>query len=163
MAIVGIAPFNEIYEKYKGSRLPTVEVLRDAAREAGVEEAFVAECVETFLVNARELGLVRTIGGSEHLVTVEAAIEALGEEEPDNEAPPGDERVDVDPGFVKDKLAKVTRRAPTTDALESVCFVISPIGSTDSEERKHADLMLSALFEPALAELGFARCPRGSN
>ena len=154
LAIVGIAPFNAIYEKYKGSRLPTVEVLRDAAREAGVEETFVAECVETFLVNARDLGVVRTIGGSEHLITVEAAIEALGEEEPEDQAPPEDERIDADPGRGKEKVAEVTRRVPTTDGLESVCFVISPVGSADSEERKHADLMLSALFEPALAQLG---------
>lgn len=154
LAMNGIAPFNDIYEKYKGSRLPTAEVLRDAAREAGVEENFVAECVETFLVNARELGLVRTIGGSEHLITVAAAIEALGEGEPADEPPPNDEHAEVDLGLEREVVGRATRRAPTVDGLETVCFVISPIGSADSEERKHADLMLSALFEPALADLG---------
>jgi hypothetical protein len=88
LAITEIAAFNTIYEKYKGSRLPTVEVLRDAAREAAVGDSFVAECVETFLANARELGLVRNIGGPEHLITVEAAIEAVGD---DTEEAPEDE------------------------------------------------------------------------
>lgn len=155
LAITEIAAFNAIYEKYKGSRLPTVEVLRDAAREAGVGATFVAECVETFLANARELGLVRNIGGSEHLITVAAAVEAVGE---DAEEAPEDERDDVggtppapDPG-----ITKVTPRKTGSAAndLDDVCFVISPIGSADSIERKHADLVLSSLIEPALVELG---------
>ena len=41
-----------------------------------------------------------------------------------------------------------------TDTLADVCFVISPIGSVDSTERKHADLVLTALVEPALDQLG---------
>lgn len=32
--------------------------------------------------------------------------------------------------------------------------MISPIGSDDSEERKHADLMMGALIEPAVESLG---------
>jgi hypothetical protein len=42
LAIEAIPPFNFIYQRYKGNRLPTVEVLRDAAREAGVDEAALA-------------------------------------------------------------------------------------------------------------------------
>lgn len=155
LAIIKIAPFNAIYEKYSGSRLPTAEVLRDAARESGVDESFVAECVETFLANARELGLVRNIGGSEHLVTVDAAIEALGDTELEDRAPEnGEEDRQAEPAQIVAPPSRVARKQPSADGLEDVCFVISPIGSSDSEERKHADLMLSALFEPALAELG---------
>ncbi|WP_144009642.1 hypothetical protein [Enemella evansiae] len=155
LAIIKIPPFNAIYEKYSGSRLPTAEVLRDSAREAGVDENFIPECVETFLANARELGLVRNIGGSEHLVTVDAALEALGDAEPEDRAPEnGEEDRRADPDQFAAPPSKVTRKQPSADGLEHVCFVISPIGSSDSEERKHADLMLSALFEPALVELG---------
>lgn len=156
LAITEIPAFNAIYEKYKGSRLPTVEVLRDAAREAGVDETLLAECVETFLANARELGLVRNIGGSEHLITVEAAIEAVGE---DAEEAPEDEGEDVrvpPPAAPAPGLTKVTPRKTggAANDLDDVCFVISPIGSADSVERKHADLVLSSLIEPALVELG---------
>jgi hypothetical protein len=34
------------------------------------------------------------------------------------------------------------------------CFVISPIGSDDSPERKHADMTLNAIIRPALEESG---------
>lgn len=155
LAITEIAAFNAIYEKYKGSRLPTVEVLRDAAREAGAGDTFVAECVETFLANARELGLVRNIGGSEHLITVEAAIEAVGEDADEAPEDEGDD-VGVTPPAPEPGVTKVTPRKTGSAAndLDDVCFVISPIGSADSVERKHADLVLSSLIEPALVELG---------
>jgi hypothetical protein len=38
---------------------------------------------------------------------------------------------------------------------EKVCFIITPIGSDDSLERKHADAVLRHLLEPVLAEFGF--------
>lgn len=38
--------------------------------------------------------------------------------------------------------------------FDKICFIVSPIGSDDSEERKHADLILGSLLEPAVAELG---------
>jgi len=157
LAITGVVPFNVIYEKYRGSRLPTVEILRDAARDAGVEEPVVAECVETFLANARDLGLVRTIGGSEHLVTVDAALEALG-----SDGPPAGTGAHMEGETPASPIQAPAARtaaitAPATSSsedLSDVCFVISPIGDPGSDERKHADLVLSSLIEPALAELG---------
>lgn len=154
LAIVKIPPFNAIYEKYSGSRLPTAEVLRDAVREYGVDEAFVAECVETFLANARELGLIRTIGGSEHLVTVEAALENVGGVGPDENSLAGAIGDLVPQASAASSESDGVRRRAPADGLEGICFIVSPIGDAGSEERKHADLMLSALYEPALAELG---------
>lgn len=45
-------------------------------------------------------------------------------------------------------------RSSQSGKLDDVCFVISPIGDDDSEERKHSDLVLGSLIEPALEELG---------
>jgi hypothetical protein len=156
LAVIGIPPFNFIYQRYKGNRLPTVEVLRDAAREAGVDDAALAECVETFLANTRDLGLIRTIGGSEHLVTIEAALEAVGDAPaaadlgatPDAASQPRQ----GDRGATVREDSRSTRRTANND-LSNVCFVISPIGEPDSEERKHADLILSSFIVPALEEL----------
>ena len=41
-----------------------------------------------------------------------------------------------------------------TTSLNDTCFVISPIGDEGTEHRKHADLVLSSLIEPALRALG---------
>jgi hypothetical protein len=115
----------------------------------------VAECVETFLANSRELGLVRNIGGSEHLITIEAAVEAVGEDAEEATEEEVDE-VGGPPPTAEPVVTKLTpsKRTAAANDLDDVCFVISPIGSADSVERKHADLVLSTLIEPALLELG---------
>jgi len=154
LAIKDIAPFDAIFEKYVGSRLPTVEVLRDAASEANVPVEHLAECVETFLANARDLGLIRNIGGSEHLVSLDTAVDAIERRSGMPAAPsttpvtsfgsatyaPASAWSDASSGAVKEDLS-------------NVCFVISPIGDEDSEQRRHADLVLGSLIEPALGEL----------
>lgn len=161
LAITKVAPFKAIYEQYKDSRVPAPEVLRDAARLSGVDENEVAECVETFLANARDLGLIRNIGGSEHLISIDAAVSEETDTSGDGASPEVYEgNVEVlqrpeRPSTRTDgsQILVDTLAAATTD-LSSTCFIISPIGAVDSVERKHADLVLSALIEPALAQLG---------
>ncbi|MDA8332525.1 MAG: hypothetical protein M0027_15240 [Candidatus Dormibacteraeota bacterium] len=162
-AISKIAPFNAIYEKYKGSRLPASQVLRDAAREVGVADSKAAECVETFLANARDLHLIRNIGGTEHLVAIEQLVDQVAEqagkdtdlaqpvaENDYTEVVAASELKGSDKGRRREtSKAQVTATAMTADT----CFVISPIGDPGSEQRKHADLVLTSLIEPALKEL----------
>jgi hypothetical protein len=157
LAILDVGPFSAIYDQYAGSRLPSIEVLRDAAGAAGVPAEQRAECVETFLANARELGLIRNIGGSEHLISIEAMREEL-ERSSDRYEPPEPAGVSVSETLPVDTGGAVSR-APaevvsTTVPLTNTCFVVSPIGEPESVERRHADLMLTAFIEPALAELG---------
>lgn len=170
LAILDRPPFRAIYEKYKGGRLPAVEALRDTARETEVEEVDVAECVETFLANARSLGLVRNIGGSEHLLTIETIVEERAKQG----APPPpvtgkitiEERETLDTGSSSQNGhqseadstvilpgSAAESRASLTTPLADTCFIVSPIGEEGSEHRKHADLVLGSLIEPALAEL----------
>ena len=166
LAIIGIPPFKAIYEQYKDSRVPAPAVLRDAATTAGVPDENADECVETFLANARDLGLIRNIGGSEHLIAIEAAVDEasaarrLGPAETTTSAPPDASAVTEPVAVVK---IKATERRPSdvrdslaavTTSLDETCFVISPIGDEGSESRKHADLVLSSLIEPALKSLG---------
>jgi hypothetical protein len=39
---------------------------------------------------------------------------------------------------------------------ESTCFYITPIGSPESEQRKHSDLFLGSFVEPALTSFGLS-------
>ncbi|PVE98269.1 hypothetical protein DC434_02065 [Microbacterium sp. TPD7012] len=164
LAIESVPPFAAIYERYKNHRLPSVEVLRDAATEAGAHQDHAAECVETFLANAREVGLIRNIAGSEHIVPIEAVLEQLPddvEQHSENEYSEltEDAQAEIDARFAppppKVRTAqKVGKKGERPGALNKTCFVVSPIGSADSVERKHADLVLSSLIEPALEGLG---------
>lgn len=164
LAINGIAPFKAIYEQYKDSRVPSPAVLRDAAIAADVPDDEADECVETFLANARDLNLIRNIGGSEHLIAIEAAVDEIstkgGQGPAAKPAPPvvANTAIAADPVAVvkadgpRRSDARDSLAAVTTD-LDKVCFVLSPIGEEGSEYRKHADLVLSSLIEPALAQL----------
>jgi hypothetical protein len=161
LAIIKIDSFNTVYEKYRDGRLPTIEVLRDAFLEAGIDSDQVSQAVEVFLANARELGLVRSISGSEHLVSVDAVIDAMAAEPTPETAQPAPATVtaikNVQIGSLSGSVVTQIRPTPVLAGrpdLSKTCFIVSPIGSPDSVPRKHADLVLTALLEPALAELG---------
>jgi len=132
-----------------------------------VDEAETAECVETFLANARGLGLIRNIGGSEHLLTIETVVEEEAKKAPEDQPKlisgtikepdiPSQGQVIVQdrPVAARTPSAAVDARVAVSTAMSDTCFVISPIGDEGSEHRKHADLVLSSLIEPALKELG---------
>jgi hypothetical protein len=44
--------------------MPSKEFLIDALREAQIEEDLYSECVDTFILNAKFLGMLRTIAGA---------------------------------------------------------------------------------------------------
>lgn len=145
MGIKGVEPFNLLYEQYKGKRLPEREVMKDVLRDSNVDVPDPDECVDTFTVNVKDLDMLRTIGGAETLVSIEQVIDEL----------PGDGRAPaaaklVGPAIV---LASTSDATPPRD-WGKICFYITPIGAEESEQRKHSDLFMSSLIQPALDEIG---------
>lgn len=145
MGIKGVEPFNLLYEQYKGKRLPEREVMKDVLRDSNVGVPDLDECVDTFTVNVKDLDMLRTIGGAETLVSIEQVIDEL----------PGDSRASA----AAKHVGSVIVLASTGDATPPrdwgrICFYITPIGAEESEQRKHSDLFMSSLIQPALDELG---------
>jgi hypothetical protein len=161
LAVMDVEPFKNVFDQYQGLRLPTVEVLRDAFKNAGVPDEYVKEAVETFLANAREVGLVRTIAGAEHLVSADAVVERVAEEEAATTPPPGGAGAPAAESTTAPETPRVAPIVATPrwgsvqeDDLSKTCFIVSPIGADNSEQRQHADLVLGSLIEPALQDLG---------
>ena len=137
LAIFNIEPFMKLYEKFVGNKLPANAVLIDAAKDAGIDVEHAAEAVDTFVVNLRFVGLLRTLSGAERIITLDMLLGDLPA------APSGQSQL-----------------APTRPAnqivtsehaqFESACFYIAPIGEEGSEARKHSDLFLGSIVEPAL-------------
>lgn len=76
LAIETQPPFFFLYEKMKGSKLPAKEVLADYLTESHlIEDGDIAECIDTFVVNAKFLGLLRTIAGSERLISIDQLLD----------------------------------------------------------------------------------------
>jgi len=70
LAIAGIPQFKELYEGLAGKKLPAAAVIHDHLREIKVAEADLAKCADAF-VNAKFLGLLRTVAGAERLLPIE--------------------------------------------------------------------------------------------
>jgi hypothetical protein len=148
LSIKNQPPFVFLYEKLKGNKMPAKEVLTDYLSEANIEEDEKAECIDTFTLNAKFLGLLRTIAGSERIVPIEQAIE----ESP--ATPKTDPSARNTNGL---ELPKVTLLAPgdgaePTGNFDKICFYITPIGEENSEERRHSDFLMEYIIKPAVKE-----------
>lgn len=148
LAIDGIAPFKLLYEQYKGKRVPEREVIKDVLKDSSIAVPDPDECVDTFTVNMKDLDLLRVIGGAETLVSIEQVVEEL----------PSDPSAAKSPSNAPASAVSTSGGVDgvSTKDWKKICFYITPIGSDDSQERKHADLFISALIQPALAEIGLA-------
>jgi hypothetical protein len=148
LAIDGIPPFKLLYDHYKSKRLPEREVMKDVLSDSNIEVPDPDECVDTFTVNAKDLDLLRTIGGAETLVAIEQVVEELPSE--------GAAGVQARASSVPAVVAKVAAGKEAQTDWQKVCFYITPIGAEGSEQRKHADLFMSSLVQPALDEIGLS-------
>jgi hypothetical protein len=159
LAIEGNEWFKLLYSKFKDNRLPDKSVLADALRDGNLETEYVQECVETFMVNASFLGLLKTVAGAERLLTLDFLLEEMGRQKAESSEfnPPVAYVPSTESVLVTSRTPAVS--ANVSDAggnpkFDGECFYITPIGEEGSEQRKHSDLFMGSLVEPALQELG---------
>lgn len=148
LSIDGVEPFNILYEEYKGKRLPVHNVMGDVLKEANLDITDIRECIDLFVVNVKELGLLRTIAGAETLVSIEQRLD---------EAAGGSSEESLGPQTASpSEYSSDTAGSNSKTEWDSTCFYITPIGAEGSDARKHSDLFLESLIEPAMAELNLS-------
>lgn len=150
LAIEGVPPFKLLYDQFKDHRVPTHAVMRDALAEGGYQDDELQECVETFVVNAKFLGLLRTSAGSERLVSIDQLVDELPARSPRQPGMVGDVVTTPEPGARRNGDDRVS----VDGDWSHICFFVAPIGGDASETRQHSDLILASLVEPAIEELG---------
>lgn len=140
-AIYGVEPFKALYDSIVNNRLPQKAVLVDKIKELDVEPESAEEAVDTFILNLRYVGLLQTLSGAERVVTEDFALDQL-------------------PAGVANRAATAVSPADSRPLVtsehaeyETTAFYITPIGVDGSPERKHSDLFLSYLVEPAIEPL----------
>jgi len=139
LAIDNIPPFEILFNAFVDNKLPTHAIMADTLRDAEIWVDNEKECIDLFVVNVKDLGLLQTIAGAETLVAPEHLFDLA----------PTD--------GLKTPIGLDAKKSTSLDAKKSwdgICFYITPIGDEGSDARKHSDLFLSALVEPALKELG---------
>lgn len=143
--------FFQLYKQYKEMKIPSQQVMMDFLAEKGLDRDNQQRCVDLFLVNAKFIGLIKVMSGTERILSIEHLLEDIGgQEQPiktkdDNLQPPVE---------TTDSLIHETPSNMTTDTWDNICFYITPIGADGSEQRKHADLFMEHLVVPAVEELG---------
>ncbi len=148
-AIKSIPIFTTLYETYRGKKLPAHEVFADTIREKDPDVDNPKECIDIFVVNCRYLGLLQSIAGAETLVSEDARRDELRRELPARDISIGG----LATTFHLPKESDVLRTTDKAGAWDEKCFYITPIGDDGSDERRHSDLYLSYLVEPALRGL----------
>ncbi|MDE3104424.1 MAG: hypothetical protein KGK08_04545 [Acidobacteriota bacterium] len=145
LAIKRIQPFSTLYEKLKGNKLPAREIMMDnfTEEELPVEER--AECVDTFVLNAKFLRLLRTISGSQRLVPIEQVLEEGAPVQQGNDTG----EVEVTSKAIIESVVKESE-----EDYAKICFFVTPIGDQGSEQRRHSDFMLEYIIQPSVKEFG---------
>ncbi|MGY3693606.1 hypothetical protein ACVIGA_003686 [Bradyrhizobium sp. USDA 3240] len=150
LSIEDIEIFAKLHERFVGRSLPAKTALIDTAMELGESKDAAPEAVETFILNARYVGLLAMLSGAERLVSKDAAVDAV--QQPAGQTTSGTSPSSVLPPTTSPPAGAVI----TADhaKFEATCFYISPIGAADSEYRQHSDLFMGTLIEPAVASFG---------
>lgn len=146
LAISDIELFNRLYARFTGNKLPSRSALIDAAKEFGVPPDLGEEAVDTFIVNLRFVGLLKTLSGAERIIGEDHLLESL----PSTTIAASSVRAPQE--------ARVVNTDATTpeQIFNNTCFYITPIGDEGTESRKHSDLFLGHLIEPALEQFGLS-------
>lgn len=149
LAIENIGFFRSLYERFKNNRLPARTALVDAAKEQGVDSDSAKEAIDIFILNLRFVGLLQMLSGAERIVTINHVLEAL----PSSDLQAESELTESDRLQKIRSLNNTSLMTNEQAQFEIICFYITPIGESGSEQRKHSDLFLSSLVEPALEQL----------
>lgn len=144
--------FKGLYEAFKGNKMPSTKVLEDTARELGIDANEAKGCVETFVSNAKFIGLIQVLAGAQRLLSIEHLIEEMSKGLKIHNGVCKENELSVDKS--EKSLTQTASSSNDESEYDKVCFYITPIGDEDSDIRKHSDLMLENIVAPALEEFG---------
>ncbi len=140
LAIQGVAPFNALYERFRGGRLPAVQVMIDALQDVDPNDR--QECIEIFVGNLNYIGLLNLVEGAEWMINIDTNIDTVKTRE-------ALKVTHLQAGSVGEH----EETSAQTD-FDSICFFMAPIGNEGEEKRRHSDMVLSTLVAPALSQSG---------
>ncbi len=75
LAIAKFDPFQQMYEKLRNQRLPAEDILQDEFGKLGVDSADCDKAAQVFEANARYIGIICPISGSDHIIPIEQLLE----------------------------------------------------------------------------------------
>src|SRR5690606_15151883 len=147
LAFTKIEIYNQLYNKFVNNKLPSHSVIADILSEfiSDIEKDETTAIVDTFIVNLKYLGLLRTISGAERIISIEHATDELPKT---SNLPTTNHKSSVINETVDLVHTSSSNGVNNYESFENLCFYVTPIGEENSEQRKHSDLFLEAIVEP---------------
>jgi len=139
-AVLTPVVFSRFFTDYNGNPFPADEHIGNVLE---VRYGIPRDRVEEAKTLIKENGLFASIL---HQQPDGSMLVRLDSSTPPRQAPTG-------LGEVEPTQPASSQATPMED-FASMCFVITPIGEEDSEQRKHADLILKSIIEPVVSEVG---------
>jgi hypothetical protein len=151
LAIEQVTSFKKLHEHYVNNRLPAKNVMIDFLKDEGINHDVVSECVETFLLNSKFVGVLQNIAGAERLVTLDHVLDqapaATRSKSPAvPKTLPEPEKLQHDGLTSETTTVCPASLATSEDPWSRICFYITPIGAEGTEQRMHSDLFLGSFY-----------------
>ncbi|MFT0861333.1 hypothetical protein [Ancylobacter sp. G4_0304] len=128
------------HSEREGSRHAAIWESRSESDQPETALDHAPEAVDTFVVNLRFVGLLKTLSGAERIISLDMLLGELP-------AAPAPSATSSAPVARRNSTSIVTAEHAQFD---STCFYIAPIGDEGSDARKHSDLFLGSIVEPAM-------------
>lgn len=136
---------SRFYTDYNGSTMPSDELFPNVLETRyDVPRERTGEAIEIIRENAKFAGALTTKSDGKEALSFSDVAFAV---------PPGTPKPAVS-AEVDEGESTVADGAAEHEDWETTCFVITPIGSDDSVERKHSDAILKHLLSPVLESFG---------
>lgn len=144
LAILDIPPFKYLYDKFANAKLPPRATLIDSLNEFGITDETVEEGVDTFIVNLKFVGLLQNLSGADRVVSIDHLMDSLPSVNRNSYTDSATPVASTGQNLMTQEQAE----------FETTCFYITAIGPADSDQRKHSNLFLANIVEPAIQTLG---------
>lgn len=148
---------SKFYSDYDGKLIPDEEFLNNVLENRyAIPRNRVEEAKSIIISNAEYAGIILEHSGGKKTIRLDGAVQSATTKTVKTEAPQAltedaeDAKVEVNK-FISQG---VNDSQDDISDVEKLCFYITPIGEDSSAERKHADMLLKHLVEPAFSKFG---------
>lgn len=143
---------SKFYSDYDGKLIPDDEFLNNVLENRySIPRDRVEEAKNIIIANAEYAGIILEHSGGKKTIRLEGSVTA-----PVKTSLRENKKSDFQDTEVKATDADITEDIDDNDHdlsdVEKLCFYITPIGEDPSAERKHSDMLLKHLVEPAFSK-----------
>lgn len=145
---------SKFYSDYDGKLIPDDEFLNNVLENRySIPRERVEEAKNIIISNAEYAGIILEHSGGKKTIRLDGAAPGSAKKSPKIDEVldvSKEDEVEIDTAQsegIDDNLADISD-------VEKLCFYITPIGDDSSSERKHADMLLKHLVEPAFSKFG---------